>query len=149
VKQADEGKLDQQPRTTRTTMASSTRSIIGTKKSVKQGLKRLQFLFEKKHMENKLAFWLPLRADFIMMKSFDKKLDYGDQVFDREQLERALAMQYSRVEIRRVERSRRISVVNEESSSSEDNDDEEVKESRIMDPVKFMERNLGNISCIP
>jgi uncharacterized protein YgiB involved in biofilm formation len=98
-------------------------------------------------MENKLAFWLPLRADFIMMKSFDKKLDYGNQVFDRDQLERALAMQYSRVEIRRVERSRRISVVNEESSS--DDDLEEVKESRIMDPVKFMERNLGNISCIP
>jgi hypothetical protein len=70
-------------------------------------------------------------------------------VFDREQLERALAMQYSRVEIRRVERSRRISVVNEESSSSDENDLEEVKESRIMDPVKFMERNLGNISCIP
>jgi hypothetical protein len=95
-------------------------------------------------MENKLQFWLPLRADFIMMKSFDK-LDYGNQVFDREQLEKALAMQYSRVEIRQVGKKSRISVVDEESSS----ESEEVKETTIMDPVKFMERNLGNISCIP
>ena len=146
MKQADEGKLEQPPRTTRTTMASSNRSIIplGPKKSVRQGLKRLQFLFEKKQMENKLQFWLPLRADFIMMKSFDK-LDYANQVFDREQLEKALAMQYSRVEIRQVEKKSRISVVDEESSS----ESEEVKEATIMDPVKFMERNLGNISCIP
>ena len=95
-------------------------------------------------MENKLQFWLPLRADFIMMKSFDK-LDYANQVFDREQLEKALAMQYSRVEIRQVGKKSRISVVDEESSS----ESEEVKEATIMDPVKFMERNLGNISCIP
>ncbi len=65
-------------------MASSDRSITGPKhKSVRQGLKLLQFLFEKKQMENKLQFWLPLRADYIMMKSFDK-LDYANQVFDRE-----------------------------------------------------------------
>ena len=95
-------------------------------------------------MENKLQFWLPLRADFIMMKSFDK-LDFANQVFDREQLEKALAMQYSRVEIRQVGKKSRISVVDEESSS----ESEEVKEATIMDPVKFMERNLGNISCIP
>ena len=99
-------------------------------------------------MENKLQFWLPLRADFIMMKSFDK-LDFANQVFDREQLEKALAMQYSRVEIRKVvEKQHRISVVDEESSS----DDEEEKkggETTINDPVKFMERNMGNISCIP
>ena len=95
-------------------------------------------------MENKLQFWLPLRADFIMMKSFDK-LDYANQVFDREQLEKALAMQYSRVEIRQVGKKSRISVVDEESSS----ESEEVKEATIMDPVKFKERNLGNISCIP
>ena len=80
------------PRTTRTTMASSNRSITAPKhKSVRQGLKLLQFLFEKKQMESKLQFWLPLRADYIMMKSFDK-LDYANQVFDREQLEKALAM---------------------------------------------------------
>ncbi len=93
MKQADEGKLELPPRTTRTTMASSNRSIIGHSKhkSVRQGLKLLQFLFEKKQMENKLQFWLPLRADYIMMKSFDK-LDYANQVFDREQLEKALAM---------------------------------------------------------
>ncbi len=78
------------------------------------------------------------------MKSFDK-LDYANQVFDREQLEKALAMQYSRVEIRQVGKKSRISVVDEESSS----ESEEVKEVTIMDPVKFMERNLGNISCIP
>jgi len=36
--------------------------------------------------------------------------------------------------------------VDEEASS---NSEEEVKEATIMDPVKFMERNLGNISCIP
>ena len=95
-------------------------------------------------MENKLQFWLPLRADFIMMKSFDK-LDYANQVFDRDQLEKALAMQYSRVEIRQAGKKSRISVVDEESSS----ESEEVKETTIMDPVKFMERNLGNISCIP
>lgn len=85
-----------------------------------------------------------------MMKSFDK-LDFANQVFDRDQLEKALAMQYSRVEIRRVEKHPRISVVDEESSSNSDNnEEEEVKgEATIMDPVKFMERNLGNISCIP
>lgn len=84
-------------------------------KNIKQGLKRLQYLFDKKEMEKKLQFWLPLRADFIMMKSFDK-LDYANQVFDREHLEKALQMQYSRVEIRRVEK-KHIPVVDEESSS--------------------------------
>ena len=46
---------------------------------------------------------------------------------------------------RQVGKKSRISVVDEESSS----ESEEVKEATIMDPVKFMERNLGNISCIP
>ena len=45
-------------------------------KNIKQGLKLLQFFFEKKEMEEKLLFWLPLRADYIMMKSFDK-LDFA------------------------------------------------------------------------
>ncbi len=84
-------------------------------KNIKQGLKLLQFFFEKKEMEQKLLFWLPLRADYIMMKSFDK-LDFANQVFDKEQLEKALQKQYSQVEIRRVEK-KRISTVDEESSS--------------------------------
>ena len=50
-----------------------------------------------------------------MMKSFDK-LDFANQVFDKEQLEKALQKQYSQVEIRRVEK-KRISTVDEESSS--------------------------------
>ena len=55
-----------------------------------------------------------------MMKSFDK-LDYANQVFNREELEKALAMQYSRVEIRGAKKHR-ISVVEEEASSNSDND---------------------------
>ena len=39
-------------------------------------------------------------------------------------------------------------MVDEEGSSNSE-ESEEVKEATIMDPVKFMERNLGNISCIP
>ncbi len=39
-------------------------------------------------------------------------------------------------------------MVDEEGSSNSE-ESEEVKEATITDPVKFMERNLGNISCIP
>ncbi len=56
-----------------------------------------------------------------MMKSFDK-LDFANQVFDKEQLEKALQKQYSQVEIRRVEK-KRISTVDEESSSQSDEDE--------------------------
>lgn len=102
---------------------------------------------DKKEMELKLKFWLPLRSDFIMMKSFDK-LDYGKQVFDRERLEQALALQYSQIEIRRVDKNNRIAVVDEETSSDEE-ETKQGQESLFMDPIKLMEKNLGNISCIP
>ena len=41
-------------------------------------------MLEKKTTENKLSFWLPLRAEFIMTKSYDKIEDFGDKVYDRE-----------------------------------------------------------------
>ncbi len=86
-------------------MASSTHSIPKQKtfsvKKVQSALKRLEYLFEKKLLENKLSFWLPLRAEFMMTKSFDK-VDFGTMVFDRDQLEREIASKINKVEIRRI-----------------------------------------------
>ena len=70
---------------------------------MQSGIKRLQYLLEKKTTENKLSFWLPLRAEFIMTKSYDKIEDFGDKVYDREQMEREIASRINKVEIRKIE----------------------------------------------
>ncbi len=75
-------------------------------------------MFDKKNMENKLLLWLPLRAEFIMTKSYDK-VDFANQIFDRDQMEREIASKTNRVEIRKVEtqyKKSKIDEVDEESS---------------------------------
>ena len=76
-------------------------------------------MLEKKTTENKLSFWLPLRAEFIMTKSYDKIEDFGDKVYDREQMEREIASRINKVEIRKIEtmyNKAKIDEVDEESS---------------------------------
>jgi hypothetical protein len=68
----------------------------------------LSFLIDKKNLENKLSFWLPLRANVILMNSLVhqklEEMNFGGQVFDRESLERHLAgnKNATKIELRRV-----------------------------------------------
>jgi hypothetical protein len=129
----------------------------------------LAYVLDQKLLKTKLSFWLPLRSyvknpiENSMVRSLVRKIDFGKQIFQRDQFESQLVAKIDNVELRKHkhENEMKPSVEVEEEEVSyydEEVDDEESKEGgrgrlpteseEFLDPVLMMEQNLGNISAI-
>lgn len=117
---------------------------------VKKGVKLLQVVADKKRLDHLLSFWLPLRATVkqVPVKMTQKlSIDFGQQVFDRETLEKQLASK---------------PLVTEEEEKEESYYDDEEDDDVVVDTsqMQFLtegddvglasfQRGIGNISAIP
>lgn len=114
----------------------------------------LGFFLNRKIMDRKVSLWINLREmsqsmDSLLKKEFHHSEDFGKKVLNQEQLEAQLFAKFNKVELKRIDekpKKRRIDF--------SDSEDEKVKElpkrdaSKIFDPLRFMENNLGDISVI-
>jgi hypothetical protein len=67
----------------------------------------LVFLISQKVMERKLAFWLPFRATASKQTKTNAyikelKINFGEKLFNREQLESELAKKFNNIQIRKI-----------------------------------------------
>lgn len=129
-------------------------------KSVKRGVKLLEKIVERKELDLKLSFWLPLRTnikqhDVALIKKIS--IDYGQQVFNRDHLESQLAENIQRIQLPMMAKNVVPLAADESRYSSEEEDFVEESKQRAfseddsfmaLDPLHMMERNLGNISAI-
>ena len=114
----------------------------------------LGFFLNRKMMDRKVSFWINLREmsqsmDSLLKKELHHSEDFGKKVLNQEQLEAQLFAKFNKVELKRIDekpKKRRIDY--------SDSEDEKVGElpkrdaSKIFDPLRFMENNLGDISVI-
>jgi hypothetical protein len=82
----------------------------------------------------------------MTIKSFNR-LDFGNHVFDTQELENAIALEYDREEISKIGKNH-ITEVNDEFTFDYSNL-QELNENKNIDQLNFMEKDLGNISFIP
>lgn len=88
---------------------------------------------------------MPFRAAQKTTNAYIKelKIDFGDKVFNKEQLESELASRFNKIEIRKIDDHLDESI-NEDKFGLREMDDS----LDYIDPIKMMENNLGNISAI-
>ena len=81
----------------------------------------------------------------MKIKSFNR-LNFGNHVFDTQELENAIALQNDREETRNIGKNH-ITEVNDEFSFDYSNQ-QDPNENKNIDPLNFMGKDLGNISII-
>lgn len=60
----------------------------------------LAYIIDQKLLDRKLSFWLPFRANQNRRSNLiikDLKMNFGDKVYDREQLEQELAKKFNKI----------------------------------------------------
>jgi hypothetical protein len=109
-------------------------------------------------MERKLSFWIEIRQfaksmDSVLMREIRHSINFGEKIFDPEQLEAKLLAKFNKVELRKIDDKPKKALVAHDSE-----EEEKVGELPLSqplnskrdahDPLFLMENHLGNLSAI-
>lgn len=108
----------------------------------------LAYILEQKLTDRKLAFWLPFRASQKRTNVYIKelKIDFGNQVFNKEQLETELASRFNNIQLKKVSDEEDLGMPETLQGIHGGSFLDNYNDNSIFDPVKMMESNLINVT---